>query len=316
MEGELACSQCGARYPIRAGVPRFVSGPTYADSFGFEWQRFRRVQLDSANGTRQSEEGFGHTGLSADDLRGHLVLDAGVGAGRYAEVVAAWGGEVVGVDLTTAVDAAFANLGRLPGVHLVQADLFALPFPDKTFDVAYSIGVLHHTPAPRKAFQALAAAVKTGGHVAIYVYHAGGLARHVSDVIRLATVQLPHRLLALLTGAVVPLYYLHRLPILGRVFQTILPISMHPDWRWRWLDTFDWYSPRYQSKHTYPEILEWFREEGFNDLYVAEGIWVQGQKVGGVAGSSRAVIARGQADPQPGGDPPSRRHSVDATAVP
>jgi SAM-dependent methyltransferase len=316
MEGELVCPQCGARYPIRGGVPRFVSGATYADSFGFEWQRFRRVQLDSANGTRQSEAGFGHTGLAAGDVCGRLVLDAGVGAGRYAEVVSAWGGEVVGVDLSGAVDAAFGNLGRRPGVHIVQADLFALPFRQETFDIGYSIGVLHHTPAPEKAFRALAAVIKTGGHGAIYVYPAGGLAQQVSDVIRRITVRLPHRLLALLTRAAVILYYAHRLPVLGRVFRTILPISMHPDWRWRWLDTFDWYSPRYQSKHTYPEIFEWFREAGFNVLYVEEAIWVRGRKVtdvreGPPSGDSRATTGAAERESSAG----PRLHSADSTAI-
>ena len=39
-----------------------------------------------------------------------------------------YGGEVVGIDLTTAVDAAYANIGRHPNVHLIQADIFAMPF--------------------------------------------------------------------------------------------------------------------------------------------------------------------------------------------
>ena len=36
----------------------------------------------------------------------------------------------------------------------------------------------------------------------------------------------------------------------------------YPEYDSRVLDTFDWYSPRYQSKHTYPEVSRWFREAG------------------------------------------------------
>jgi len=126
--GALACAACRASYPVTAGIPRFVGHDAYAESFGDEWHRFRTVQIDSLNGTTQSEDGFRlKTGLSPDDVRGRLVLDAGVGAGRYAEVMARWGAEVVGVDLTRAVDAAALNLRAYSSAHLVQADIFALP---------------------------------------------------------------------------------------------------------------------------------------------------------------------------------------------
>jgi uncharacterized protein YbaR (Trm112 family)/ubiquinone/menaquinone biosynthesis C-methylase UbiE len=281
MNGTLTCGACRAGYPIKDGIPRFVAQDGYAESFGDEWHRFRTVQLDSANGTTESENGFRlKTGLGPAAVRGRLVLDAGVGAGRYAEVMARWGGEVVGVDLTRAVDAAAENLRPWPGVHLVQADIFALPFPDETFDIAYSIGVLHHTPDTSTAFRHVAAAVKKGGQFGIYVYLAGGLARYVSDALRVITTRLPRPLVYYVSTVAIPLYFLHRLPVVGRVSQALLPTNTHPDWRWRWLDTFDWYTPKYQWKHRYPEVLRWFRDAGFSDLYVTdEPICVRGLKV-------------------------------------
>jgi uncharacterized protein YbaR (Trm112 family) len=278
--GALACAPCQAAYPIVRGIARFVAQDAYAESFGDEWHRFRTVQLDSANGTTESEQGFGSkTGLRAEDVRGRLVLDAGVGAGRYAEVMARWGAEVVGVDLTRAVDAAAQNLRAWPSAHLVQADIFGLPFRDETFDVAYSIGVLHHTPDTAAAFKRVAAMVMKGGQLAVYVYHAGGLMRYVSDTLRVVTTRLPRPVVYYGSLVAVPLHYVHRLPVVGRVSQILLPTIDHQHWRWRWLDTFDWYTPRYQWKHRYPEVLRWFREAGFTDLYVAdEPICVRGVK--------------------------------------
>ena len=281
LSGALTCDACRAVYPVVAGIPRFVAQDAYAESFGDEWHRFRTVQLDSANGTTESETGFAlKTGLAAGDVRGRLVLDAGVGAGRYAEVMARWGAEVVGVDLTRAVDAAAQNLRAWPSAHLVQADIFALPFRDETFDIAYSIGVLHHTPDTATAFRRVAATVKKGGQLAVYVYLAGGLARYFSDALRVITTRLPRPLVYYASATAIPLYFLHRLPIIGRVSQALLPTNTHPDWRWRWLDTFDWYTPKYQWKHRSPDVLRWFREAGFSDLYVAdEPICVRGLKV-------------------------------------
>jgi len=279
--GALACAPCRTSYPIRAGIPRFTGQDAYAESFGDEWHRFRTVQIDSLNGTTESQDGFRlKTGLSPDDVRDRLVLDAGVGAGRYAEVVALWGAEVVGVDLTRAVDAAAQNLQGYPTAHLVQADIFALPFREQTFDIAYSIGVLHHTPDTAAAFRRVAAVLRKGGQLAVYIYLAGGLARYFSDAWRVITTRLPRQAVYYLSAAAVPLYFVHRLPVIGRLSQTVLPTTMHPNWRWRWLDTFDWYTPTYQWKHRYPEVLRWFREAGFSDLYVAdEPICVRGLKV-------------------------------------
>lgn len=267
--GVLRCRRCRADYPVFGGVPRFAWHGAYASSFGDQWNWFREVQLDSRNGTRESEGTlWATTGWRDADYAGRLVLDAGCGAGRFAEVVAAKGGEVVGVDLTAAVDAAYANIGRRPGVHVVQADIFALPFRPGTFDLAYAIGVLHHTPDPRAAFARVADAVKKGGGLAVYLYAGYGPARHFSDVIRRLTTRLPRRLVLFVATAAIPLYAVYRLPVIGVLLRLLAPISMHPRWRWRWLDTFDWYTPRYQWKLLYPEVFRWFRADGFLDVEI------------------------------------------------
>jgi hypothetical protein len=64
----------------------------------------------------------------------------------------------------------------------------------------------------------------------------------------------------------VPLYYLHRVPILRYLTISLFPCSIHPKAEWRVLDTFDWYSPKYQWKHSYKEVEGWFRELGFNSV--------------------------------------------------
>jgi SAM-dependent methyltransferase len=184
-EGTLRCPICGRNYRITGGIPRFVDSGSYAASFGQQWQWFPRVQLDSHSGSTESARMLeATTGWTEADYRGRLVLDAGVGAGRFAEVVANKGGEVVGVDLSRAVDAAYENIGRRPNVHLVQADIMAMPFREGTFDLAYSVGVLHHTPDPERAFGRVAAVVRKGGALAVYVYARYGPNHQFSDAIR------------------------------------------------------------------------------------------------------------------------------------
>ncbi len=313
LEGALRCPGCARDYPVMRGVPRFVGGEpnpkarradvdvsasgashgAYASSFGRQWHWFRQVQLDSMSGGDESARALAATtGWTDADYSGRLVLDAGVGAGRFAEIAAEKGADVVGVDLTRAIDAAYQNIGGRPNVHLVQADIFALPFREGAFDLAYSVGVLHHTPDPAAAFARVAAVVRRGGALAIYVYARYGPAHRCSDAIRVVTTRLPLTVVRALAALAIPAYYLYRVPVLGSLLGIALPISVHPNWRWRWLDTFDWYTPRYQWKFLYPEVFRWFRANGFRDVELLDDpIRMRGVKEweGVVEATSRAL---------------------------
>lgn len=280
LDGVLRCSSCDAHYPIRGGVPRFVTDGTYASSFGHQWNWFRTVQLDSASGTARSEEALrGATGWSDEAYQGRRLLDAGVGAGRFAERAASKGAEVFGVDVTSAVDAAYRNIGERENVHLVQADILALPFRPETFDLAYSIGVLHHTPDPAVTFRRVADVVRLNGRFAVYLYSRYGIAHRMSDVIRRVTTRLPIGVMWGMSAAAIPLYYLYRIPVIGTVANLALPISMERHWKWRWLDTFDWYTPKYQFKYLYPEVFRWYQDAGFHELEIfGDPVRMSGQK--------------------------------------
>src|SRR5262249_14747016 len=109
---------------------------------------------------------------AAERLRSGLTLEAGCGYGRFLDVVDKAGGEIVGVDLnTTTINLCQQFVGSRPRVHLVQADLFKLPFRNSTFHSIYSIGVLHHTPDCRQAFLKLTPYLASGGQISIWVYH-------------------------------------------------------------------------------------------------------------------------------------------------
>ena len=123
--GRLTCLKAHS-FPIVRGIPRFVVSDAYTRSFSYEWNRFRKTQLDSQTGRTDTRDRLqASLNFPLEKLEGKLVLDAGCGMGRFAEVIHRYGGEYVGLDYSFAVDAANANAGDLERVHFVQADLFA-----------------------------------------------------------------------------------------------------------------------------------------------------------------------------------------------
>lgn len=272
-EGSLSCAAwCHKSYPIINSIPRFVGGDSYVDNFSFEWNVHQTTQLDSVSGRTDSEDRFRKTlGIPLEELKGKIVLDAGCGTGRFAEIALKYGATVIGVDLSFAVDAAFKNIGKHPNMHLAQADLFRLPLKRDVVDAIYSLGVLHHTPNCRKAFEQLPKYLKAGGTVAITVYTGTNKVYVAStNFWRRLTTRLPKRLLYAFACLAGPLYYLYKIPGLYHLGMAIFPINMDHDWHWRVLDTFDCYSPKYQSYHTYPEVFRWFEDQGLSMIRVVE----------------------------------------------
>jgi SAM-dependent methyltransferase len=266
-EGYLTCADNHV-FPIRRGIPRFVASDAYTESFSYEWQRFRRTQLDSATGRTDTRDRLqASLNFPLQELQGKLVLDAGCGMGRFAEVVHQYGGTYVGMDFSYAIDSAQQNAGHLSNVHFVQADIFSPPFADAMFDLVMSLGVLHHTPDPRRAFASLPRVLKPGGKLTVTVYDAGNKVYVANSRFwRRYTTRLPRRALHGLSYAAAALYYLWTAPVVGAALRAVAFISLERDWRWRVLDTFDWYSPTYMSWHTHPEVFGWFKENGFEQI--------------------------------------------------
>jgi len=270
----LLCG-CGKSYKIRNHIPRFVESDKYVRSFSLEWTTFKRTQLDSQSKANLEGSRVGLDrlfGLDSARLEGAVSLDVGCGTGRHLEVMSQYVAEAFGVDLSESVETAQEHVGGLPNVHIIQADLRALPFRKETFDLVYSIGVLHHTPDTRQAFMSVAPLVKRGGVLAVWVYSPYGLLKRMQAPFyafwRAIMRRLPLRVVLLFSYAAVPLYWGYKIfpPIL-----VVVPFARHPNWEHRVLDTFDMYTPKYTRTHTKEEVLEWFSHSGFSQAHVTMG---------------------------------------------
>ncbi len=281
----------------RNGIPRYLPADGYAASFGEQWNRYRRVQLDSATGKPLSRRRlFEGTGWP-ERLAGERVLEIGCGAGRFTEVLLAAGAEVWAVDASSAVDAARANLGENERLHLAQADLFDLPLERGAFDRVLCFGVLQHTPDPRRAFLAVAEHARPGGWIAADVYRRQPYVDRWSakTLWRPLTTRLPRNALRRAVEWYVPRWLpidtgLARIPKLGRFLTALVPcwnytglldLDREQLEAWAILDTFDALSPRYDSPQTLEAVREWADAAGLVDAEIAyggNGIEVRGRR--------------------------------------
>jgi len=172
IEAVLTCRKCDREYKVERGIPRFAAldkieqdKAETAENFGWQWTHFtqeNKLYAQQFLGWLQP--------VKKEFFKDKIVLEGGCGKGRHTTLAANWGAkEVVGIDLSAAVETAFQATKDLPNVHIVQADIFKLPFK-RAFDYAFSVGVLHHTPDPKKAFLSLASKVKKGGAISAWVY--------------------------------------------------------------------------------------------------------------------------------------------------
>lgn len=275
------------RKPLRTtrGVLEFDSaGEDYCENFGIQWNEFRDIQIDAETGMHESAKRFwAETGWTPGDVRGRLLLDAGCGAGRFADVALGAGARVVAVDLSEAAYACAETLSRYPpSSHLVlRASLFELPLAEESFDGVYSLGVLQHTPDPLGAIAALARLVRPGGRLATWIYE-----RRAVSVLQPRTwlralsagwsQPARRRLSRLLTAAFFPAgWTLSWFGRTGERASQFLPYAarhhlgrgdLRRQWRYSLMDTFDWYGPEYDLPQRECDVMAAMERAGLSGV--------------------------------------------------
>lgn len=188
--------------------------------FGFEWSKYPEIV------PLYEQQFLGWVApLGPDDFRGKRILDAGCGTGRNSwwplQYSAA---EVVAFDVDPrTVAVARKNLAARTNAKVLERSIYDLEFSNE-FDLAFSIGVIHHLADPRRAIARLVEAVRPGGTVLIWVYGKAGYAwvKKLINLLRTVTSRMPLGLLRWLTYPFSLLFYLyiklpHRHPYLKRM---------------------------------------------------------------------------------------------------
>lgn len=305
---ELACTKCGRLYPIVRGIPRFVesestpgtseiasqffteftalaAGDGDMDPYALrEYYFFTRTGIDPViyealpGDPYKTELPENHYLPDGTRLQGRLVLDAGCGPGRFTEVAANHGARlVVGLELGNHVDRAAQRCQHRENVAFVQGSLLNPPFRMDSFNLVFSIGVLHHTGNAELGAQRLAALVAPEGSIALWVYPpeywGRGPQRPLARLLhKLISKRQPSVGLRICEKVLYPLGKLqmrvHRhksLKLLMAPF-FLIKVPRHPHKKVMLATIFDYYGPKYISTHSTTDVCTWLTKSGFIDV--------------------------------------------------
>ncbi len=302
----------GNQFPIIDGVPHFAQEFGTDETFSFKWKIIGPT-YGYEKETRSIRQNWYLERFGFDTRHElfrflsekELVLDAGTGSGVDAAMFAESGRTVIAIDLSQeAALATYRHLGHLENVHVLQADLCALPFPPGIFDFISCDQVLHHTPSPPDSFDALVRNLRRGGYMAIYVYKKKGPIREFTDdYLRKHTTQMTAqecykfceaitRLGKALSALKAEVQIPTDMPLLDvkagtediqRFFYwNVMKCFWNEDYDFttNTVINFDWYHPRYAFRYTPEEIQGWFEQHGFQVEalnIIASGIAVLGK---------------------------------------
>lgn len=292
-EGGEMISTSGQRYPIIAGITRFVGAENYSADFGAQWNMFPKTQLDSFSGIDVSESRLARClrGNLAS-LKGKKVLEAGSGAGRFTEILLKYGAIVHSFDYSNAVEANAKNNGDHENLVLVQADIRKIPFPKATYDYVICLGVLQHTPNPEESIKCLWEMVRPGG--ALVVDHYPWKWRIVLPLpigealalYRLIVLRLPRevrfKFIKVLVDFWFPLHWKFKdSPFIQRILRRVSPVLFYYPhiklrdrqmyYEWALLDTHDGTTDFYKHRRTVSQIRSCLEAIGATDIVVQAG---------------------------------------------
>ncbi len=293
INGMLCNNRNGSSYPVVNGIPRFVTHKNYSDSFGLQWNEFRRTQLDSYSNTKITYDRLerclqGHM----KELSGKLVLEAGSGAGRFTEVLLEGGATVHSFDLSNAVDANYTNNSKSKNLILAQADIRKIPFEKNNYDYVICLGVLQHTPNPEESMRCLYQMVKPGGFLVLdhYLFRLRnilpppiGSANIVyRKIILMLPAKIQFRAVKFIVDILFPVHWLFRKSntvqrILRRVspvhfyFKSLNLVSKNLCYEWALLDTHDSTTDFYKHHRTLSQIRKYLDILGASEISVRLG---------------------------------------------
>jgi SAM-dependent methyltransferase len=264
-------------------------------SFGEEWLKFNSFSLEDIKQIGMDYFDIVPLELFSSDKK---VLDVGCGTGRWAAYMANKVGFVECIDPSDAVYAAAQLLKEYKNIRIARVDIDNIPFEDNTFDLVYSLGVLHHIPDTAAAMIKCVKKVKPGGYFLVYLYYnldnrgtVFKLLFKISNILRAVISKMPSICKKIICDIIaVTVYYpLAKFSLLVKRtgLKTIsqkIPLSYYNDKSF-WImknDALDRFGTPLEQRFSKEQIIQMMEKSGIKNIIVSnsEPYWhAIGQKI-------------------------------------
>jgi 2-polyprenyl-3-methyl-5-hydroxy-6-metoxy-1,4-benzoquinol methylase len=242
------------------------------ESFAYEWENIYKENDYEKNNFLHFLSPY----IKEKDLKNKMTLDIGCGSGRFTKWGALCGAKVAfGTDLGESVEVAYKLTKEMDNVCIVQADIYSMPFKNQ-FDIAYSIGVLHHLPKPQEGFSQLPITLKSEGKMLIWVYNRRNNKRalYFYEPLRDLLKKLPKPLLfklCYIPGGIVHLlnYSTHFLNFIGtKKLAKKMPFAYYANFPFNMKlnDAFDVLATPKSNYYYSEEIEKWFSDSKLKNI--------------------------------------------------
>lgn len=140
-------------------------------SFSYQWDKFRKTQLDSYTKTTLSYNRFKNTGWNLQKLKNKRVLEVGGGAGRFTEILQKADCYLFTIDSSSSIYVNFDNNNKNnKKTFFIQNNIENNIFKNNVFDYVFCYGVIQHTKDPFKTLDILISKLKISGKLSVDFY--------------------------------------------------------------------------------------------------------------------------------------------------
>lgn len=250
------------------------------ESFGEEWSKFNSFSEEEI--TKVGDEYFDIIDFEKINAKEMTVLDAGCGTGRWSIYISRKVKTVYAIDPSKAIFSAAELTKNISNINLVNCSIDDMPFENDSFDIVFSLGVLHHIPDTKMALNDLVNKIKPGGYCLLYLYYSLDnrgvfykLIFHCSSVFRYVISKLPNGIKKMVCDLIAFLIYLPFIgfsKLISRVFGTKfgnkIPLSYYNGKTLNVIrnDALDRFGTPLEQRFSKVEITNMMKSVGLTDI--------------------------------------------------
>jgi ubiquinone/menaquinone biosynthesis C-methylase UbiE len=249
------------------------------ESFGDEWNKF-----DNFSNNELDNIGNDYFDIAEKIInKNSVVLEIGCGSGRWMKFLAEKVSFVEGIDPSNSVINASKYLFKHKNTRITQAEVDNIPFDDESFDLVYSLGVLHHLPDTASAIKKCIDKVKPGGYFLVYLYYNLDNRKRMfkflfycSNLIRMVVSKLPFQIKSitcdiLAVGLYMPFVFLSKgissIHFLKK-YTSLIPLSYYKDKTFNIIrnDSLDRFGTPLEKRFSKIQITEMMQQNGLSEI--------------------------------------------------